>query len=61
MSVGGDLLGLDLCLDGTELRFVKGGSAAAPEGPARVPFRVILTLRDGTWTVTEASSQEGTC
>ena len=57
----GDLLGLDLCLDGTELRYVEGGSASAPEGPARVPFRVIVTQRDGTWTVTEASTQEGTC
>jgi hypothetical protein len=57
----GDLLGLDLCLDGTELRYVEGGSATAPEGPARVPFRVIVTQRDGTWTVTEASTQEGTC
>lgn len=58
---GNDLLGLDLCLDGTELRYVEGGSASAPEGPARVPFRVILTLHDGTWTVTEAGSQEGSC
>lgn len=58
---GNDLLGLDLCLDGTELRYVEGGSASAPDGPARVPFRVIVTLRDGTWTVTEASTQEGTC
>jgi hypothetical protein len=61
VSEGGDLLGLDLCLDGTELRYVEGGSASAPEGPARVPFRAIVTLHDGTWTVTEASSQEGTC
>ncbi len=58
---GKDLLGLDLCLDGTELRYVEGGSASAPDGPARVPFRVILTLHDGTWKVTEAGSQEGSC
>jgi len=57
----GDLLGLDLCLDGSALRYVEGGSASAPDGPARVPFRVIVTQRDGTWTVTEASTQEGTC
>ena len=54
----GDLLGLDLCLDGTELRYVQGGAASAPEGPAQVPFRVIVTQNDGTWTVTEAATQE---
>jgi len=57
----GDLLGLDLCLDGTELRYVQGGSASAPEGPSRVPFRVIVTQAGGSWTVTEASTQEGSC
>ena len=57
----GDLLGLDLCLDGTELRYVQGGSASAPEGPSRVPFRVIVTQAGGSWTVTEAATQEGSC
>jgi len=57
----GDLLGLDLCLDGTELRYVQGGAASAPEGPAQVPFRVIVTQNDGAWTVTEAATQEGSC
>jgi hypothetical protein len=61
VETDGDLLGLDLCLDGTELRYVDGGSATAPEGPARVPFRVIVTQHDGSWTVTEASTQEGSC
>ncbi len=57
----GDLLGLELCLDGTGLRYVEGGSASAPEGPARVPFRVIVTQAGGSWQVTEASTQEGSC
>lgn len=61
VKADGNLLGLDLCLDGTELRFVENGSAAAPDGPARVPFRVVVTQIDGSWTVTEAASQEGTC
>jgi hypothetical protein len=61
VETDGDLLGLDLCLDGTELRYVEGGSATAPEGPSRVPFRVIVTQHDGSWTVTEASTQEGSC
>ncbi|WP_322938050.1 hypothetical protein [Nocardioides bizhenqiangii] len=61
VETNGGLLGLDLCLDGTELRFVEGGSASAPDGPARVPFRVIVTQIDGSWTVTEAATQEGTC
>ena len=61
VKTDGNLLGLDLCLDGTKLRYVQGGSASAPEGPARVPFRVIVTQNDGSWTVTEAATQEGSC
>ena len=48
VETDGNLLGLDLCLDGTQLRYVQGGSASAPEGPARVPFRVIVTQNDGS-------------
>ena len=61
VKTDGDLLGLDLCLDGSELRYVEGGDASAPSGPARVPYRVIVTQADGTWTVTEAATQEGSC
>lgn len=61
VKTDGDLLGLDLCLDGTELRYVQGGSASAPDGPSRVPFRVIVTQHDGSWKVTEAATQEGSC
>lgn len=61
VETDGNLLGLDLCLDGSELRYVEGGSAGALDGPARVPFRVIVTNHDGVWTVTEAATQEGSC
>ena len=61
VETDGNLLGLDLCLDGTELRYVQGGTASAPDGPARVPFRVIVTQNDDAWTVTEAATQEGSC
>jgi hypothetical protein len=61
VKTDGDLLGLDLCLDGTDLRYVEGGAASAPDGPSRVPFRVIVTQAGGSWTVTEAATQEGTC
>ncbi len=61
VETDGDLLGLDLCLDGTDLRYVEDGSASAPEGPSRVPYRVIVTQAGGSWTVTEAATQEGSC
>jgi hypothetical protein len=61
VKTDGDLLGLDLCLDGTDLRYVEAGAASAPDGPSRVPYRVIVTQTGGSWTVTEAATQEGSC
>jgi hypothetical protein len=56
-----NFVALDLCTDGTALRFVENGKPGPVDGPSRVPFRVIITRTDTGWTVTEASSQEGSC
>lgn len=56
-------LGLELCVDGSGLRWVEDGRAGAVPGSREggVPLRAIVTRTDGGWKVTEAQSQEGTC
>lgn len=57
----GDFVALDLCVDGSALRFVENGEPRPPDGATRLPSRAIITRTDTGWTVTESASLEGSC
>ena len=52
---------IDVCLDGRALRLVENGQPGSLEGPARAPFRTVVTRTDTGLAVTESRTLPGTC
>ena len=52
---------VDVCLDGSDLRLVENGQPGSLDGPARAPFRTVVTRTDTGLAVTESRTLDGTC
>ena len=60
-GAGGRAAVFDLCIDGTDLELIRGGSAQPIEGPERVPARVVVSREGGTWRVSQYETLETSC
>ena len=61
VAVKSKVTAVEVCLDGSALRLVENGRPGTLTGPARVPFRTVLTRIDTGWAVTESRTLPGTC
>lgn len=56
----GGMLGFDICLDGSGLRWLENGQPVPVPGEPREVFRIVVTSVAGTWKVTDFEPQ-GPC